>query len=87
MASSAVSIEWAWLLVSRTRGSPAGCVLGVWSSADIDTSLIVTWDSFSVDVGRSLFALRVQANCSPTYAAPNEGGRVKRGVRGNGSGV
>lgn len=36
----------------------------------------------SSGASRSLLTQRVQANVSPTYAAPKLAGRVRRGVRG-----
>lgn len=74
-----------------SRGTPVG-LLGVWRVACRRTAVIVGFlpelgfavspssDGFS---SRSLFTQRVQANVSPTYAAPKEAGRVRSGVRGD----
>ena len=70
----------------RSSGKPVG-LLGVWRSAVMRTAvmvgLLVLVVVLSSATSRSLLTQRVQAKVSPTYAAPNEAGRVRRGVRGD----
>ena len=69
-----------------SRGNPV-VLLGVCREAVIRTAVIVglllgLLLSLSSGASRSLLTQRVQANVSPTYAAPKLAGRVRRGVRG-----
>ena len=72
----------------NSSGKPV-VLLGVWRSAVTRTAVMVGLLLLLLPVSpsgpfsRSLLTQRVHENVSPTYAAPKEAGRVRRGVRGD----